>query len=304
MSTNKLHSDEVNINNKIVRQLLTQQFPEFTHLKLESVYPEGTDNKLYKLGDDKVIRMPRMERSAINIKKESQWLSQLVPLLPIAIPEPLAQGQPSINYPFPWLICQWLEGRNPDKENELNYDQAAVDLGNFIVSMQKINFPDAPACSRGQPLSTRDQETRKSIKLLDNTFNIGLLTKIWESLLTTPKWQGRPTWIHGDLHPGNLLSQSGRITAVVDFGSVGVGDPACDLMAAWTLLTTETRENFRTIIQADDPTWRRGCGWALHFGIVAYPYYKDTNPTLADIAKRTLSEVLVDYEHSKLDRLT
>jgi len=305
MSSSKLHSDEVNINSKIVKQLLTHQFPEFSHLKLELVYPEGTDNKLYKLGNDKVIRMPRMERSAINIIKESQWLPQLAPLLPIAIPKLLAQGRPSTNYPFPWLICQWLEGVNPDKENVLNYDQAAVDLGNFIVALQKINVSNAPACSRGQPLSTRDQETRDSIVLLNDIFDSTLLTEIWESFLAAPEWQGNPVWIHGDLHPGNLLAQNGQITAIVDFGSVGIGDPACDLMAAWTLLTFETRKKFRAIMQVDNATWRRGCGWALHFGIVAYPYYKDSNPVLAAIAKRTLKEVLIDYKHSKkLDRLT
>lgn len=296
MSASKMHIDEIDIDSKLVRHLLTEQFPDWTHLKLEVIHPVGTDNMMYRLGNDKVVRLPRMESSAANIEKECQWLPRLAPLLPIAIPTPLGKGSPGAGYPLSWFICQWLEGKNPNTESMLDHHQAAIDLGNFVAAMQKINSKDGPKCNRGQPLRTRDQETREAITSLHDIYDAHLVTDIWESALTVPVWSGPPVWIHGDLHAGNLLAQNGRVTAVVDFGSAGVGDPACDLMMAWTLLTNETRDTFRSIVQADDAMWARGRGWALTFGIVAYPYYRISNPIFAGVAKRAIDEVLADYK--------
>jgi aminoglycoside phosphotransferase (APT) family kinase protein len=161
--------------------------------------------------------------------------------------------------------------------------------------MQKINTTNSPTCKRGQPLYTHNRETRKAITSLHHTYDTTLLTNIWESALAEPIWLKDPVWIHGDLHAGNLLVQNSRITAVVDFGLAGIGDPACDLMVCWTLLTAETRELFRSIVQPDCATWARARGWALTFGIVGYPYYRISNPIFANIAKRALCEVLADY---------
>lgn len=294
MTDNKMHADEVDIDAALVRQLLAKQFKDLDDLPLEIIRPEGTDNAMYKLGSDKVLRLPRTESSAVSLEKERLWLPKLAPLLPIAVPTIQGEGHSDGHYPFPWLICQFLEGKNPSSENMLDYHQAAIDLGHFVSSMQKINPINGPKCRRGQPLSTRDQETREAIILLQDTYDTSLLTDLWESALATPKWSGDPVWIHGDLHAGNLLAKNGRITAVVDFGLTGIGDPACDLMVAWTLLNTETRETFRSIVQPDAATWARGRGWALHLGIVGYPYYRVTNPVFAAIAKRAINEVLSD----------
>jgi aminoglycoside phosphotransferase (APT) family kinase protein len=296
MFTAKMHADEIDINFHLVHKLLSVQFPDWANLELKLIRPEETDNVMYKLGDDKVIRLPRTEGSATNVKKECRWLPHLAAFLPIAIPTLLAEGRPSADYNLPWYICQFLEGKNPNTETMLDHHQTAIDLGNFVSTMQKIDSKNGPKCRRGQPLNTRDQETREAINLLSDTYDADLVTDIWGSALAAPIWSKPPVWIHEDLHAGNLLAQNGRITAIVDFGSAGIGDPACDLMVAWTLLTSETRDTFRSIVQPDDATWARARGWALTFGIVAFPYYRLSNPVFASIAKRALDEVLTDYK--------
>jgi len=158
MPASKMHIDEIDIDTKLVRQLLTEQFPDWAHLQLEAIQPPGTDNRMYRLGDDKVVRLPRTQGSAANIEKEIQWLPRLAPLLPITIPTPLGKGCPGADYPFSWLICQWLEGKNPNTKSLLDHNQAAIDLGNFVAAMQKIHLKDGPTCRRGQPLKTRDSE--------------------------------------------------------------------------------------------------------------------------------------------------
>lgn len=290
-----MHADEVNIDVALIRQLLVSQFPHWADLPLQAIHPEGTDNVMYKLGSNKVVRLPRMTGAVTSLEKELAWLPQLVPHLPIAIPVLLGQGHAEANYPFPWLICGWLEGKSPNIANPIDQHQAAIDLGNFVAAMQKINSVNAPSCNRGQPLGLYNEEVREAISLLRDTYDISLLMPIWESVLTIPKWSGNLVWIHGDLHAGNLLAEHGRVTAVVDFGLAGVGDPACDMMVAWTLLTAKTREVFRAIVQPDEATWARGRGWAFYLGVVAYPYYRASNPVFAGIAKRAIDEVLAEY---------
>lgn len=294
MTVNQMHADEININTALVRQLLANQFKDWANLPLQVIHPEGTDNAMYKLGDDKVVRLPRTKGSAVSLEKECSLLPKLAPHLPIAIPTICGEGIPEADYPCPWLICKWLEGKTPIDEAMLDHHQAAIDLGDFVAAMQKINCIGGPKCRRGQPLSSRDEETREAIALLSDSYDASVVTNIWESVLTIPQWTGSPIWIHGDLHAGNLLAQGGRVTAVVDFGCAGIGDPACDMMVAWTLLTAETREIFRSIVKPDSATWARGRGWALTFGIVAYPYYSVSNPIFANIAKRAIEEVIAD----------
>lgn len=205
----------------------------------------------------------------------------------------LDRGEPEAGYPFPWMICKYLDGKSPGTGKMLDHNQAAIDLGNFVADMQKIHIADNPRSERGNPLYMRDQKVREAIALSQDTYDPILLTKIWEACLATDEWSGEPVWVHGDLHGGNLLAKNGRITAIVDFGLTGVGDPACDMMPAWTLLTSETRKIFRSIVQATQATWIRGLGWSLSY-IVAYPYYRNTNPGFANIARRAVDEVLND----------
>lgn len=295
MFGNKLHDDEIDINAVLVRQLLDSQFPVWADSRLRVLSGLGTDNAMYMLGDDKVVRLPRTARSATNIEKERLWLPKLAPFLPVSIPTILGRGSPAARYPLPWIIYRWMEGQPPYAESMLDHHQAAIDLGNFVAEMRKISSLKGPRCKRGQPLSTRDEETRVAITELSNIYDVNLLIDMWESALAAPLWSDDPVWIHGDLHPGNILTQNRRVTAVLDFGAAGVGDPACDMMVGWTLLTSETRQIFRSIVQPDHATWARGLGWALTFGIVGYPYYRVSNPKFARIAKRAIDQTIAEY---------
>lgn len=289
-----MHVGELDIDAELVRALLAAQFPRWAGLALEPIVPAGTDNAMFKLGDALAVRLPRMERAADSIEQECRWLPRLAPQLPLPVPVPVGQGRPSADYPLPWAVFQLLPGENLSVSRITDLHRAAVDVGEFVRAMQAVEAADGPACARGLPLVTRDAETRAALAELDGVIDTELATRIWQEALATPVWGGRPRWIHGDLHPGNLLAKEGRVSAVIDFGSCGVGDPACDLMIAWTLLDAPSREVFRSIVKPDDAMWARGRGWALTMGIVAYPYYRETNPVFAAVAKQTIGEVCDD----------
>jgi aminoglycoside phosphotransferase (APT) family kinase protein len=181
-----------------------------------------------------------------------------------------------------------------------NPHQAATDLAHFIAALQQINAtggpPPGPHNSfRGELLAMRDTRTRDAIATLQGTLDVDIVTAVWDAAIEAPAWHGLPVWLHGDLQSGNLLAVQGQLTAVIDFGCLGVGDPACDIMVAWTYFSAETRHIFRAVLQVDDATWVRGRGWALSVGLIALPYYQSTNPVLAGIARRAIHEVLVDY---------
>ena len=294
MSVKRICVDEINIDIKLVKNLLSQQFSAWKNLNLELIKPEGTDNVMYRLGDDKVVRLPRRQISSLNVEKEINILPILKPHVSISIPEVLAVGKADERYPFSWLICSQLEGKNLDDKNKVDLHQAAIDLGHFVRSMQNIDSKNGIICKRGESISSRDHEVRRAIALSDQFFDTTLLTKLWSNVLQAPVWKGDPVWIHGDLHPGNLLVKNSKISAIVDFGLSGIGDPAVDLMVAWTLLTKETREIFRSIVRPDDATWERARGWALFLGVLGCYYYVESNPAFAAIAKKSVDEVVID----------
>ncbi len=251
-----------------------------------------------------MVRLPRMLSSASQIKKEQLWLPPLAPQLPLAIPVPLGQGVPDNSYPCVWSVYPWIEGENATAKCISNFHSTAEVLGRFVFTLRQIDCTHGPAAGehnffRGVPLIELDSKVRTALKSLQGTIDIPAATNAWETTLSVPAWKERPTWIHGDLHVGNLLARNGQLSAVIDFGGLGVGDPACDIMAAWTYFNSETRGTFREAVKVDDATWVRGRGWALYFGLVALPYYQNSNPGLADIARRTIAEVLGDtYAHN------
>jgi aminoglycoside phosphotransferase (APT) family kinase protein len=303
MSAGKMHIDEVDIDLSLVRRLLTAQFPQWADLPIEPVQSAGTDNAIYRLGPDMALRLPRIPSSAGQVAKEQQWLPRLAPLLPFAIPLPLAKGVPGEGYPWHWSIYQWLSGENATIERIADPGQLARDLAQFIAALQRIDPAGGPLSGphnsfRGVPLAMRDPLTRAAIATLHDTLDPSALTTAWETALQTPVWHNPPVWIHGDLQSGNLLAQQGRLAAVIDFGCLGVGDPACDLIVAWSLLSSESRDIFRTTLAVDDATWARGRGWALSIGLIALPYYQDTNPVLAAISRRAIDEVLADQKRT------
>ena len=300
MSNSKMHIDEVDTNVSLVRQLLNTQFPQWANLPIEPAHSAGTGNALYRLDDDMVVRLPRIPSAVGQVDKEQKWLPRLAPFLPLNIPVPLAKGKPSDGYPWHWSVYRWIEGEDATTAPINDPRQAATDLAQFIIALQGIEATGGPPPGehnfyRGVPLAMRDHETREAIAALHDVFDVSQLTAAWDAAVETPAWNTAPVWIHGDLHAANLLVQKGKLSAVIDFGGLGVGDPACDVMAAWAFLSAENRALFRDVLQVDDATWARGRGWALSFGLIALPYYQTTNPVLAGIARHAINEVLGDH---------
>lgn len=301
MSASRMHDNEVHTDESLVRRLLAAQFPQWADLPIEPVRSAGTDNALYRLGDEMAVRLPRIHWAAEQPDKECEWLPKLAPYLPLSIPVPLAKGEPGEGYPWTWSICRWLDGENATIDRIVDPTQLATELAGFVAALHGIDASGGPRpglhnSSRGVPLATRDASTRAAIDALDGIVDVGAVTTAWDAALDAPVWDGPPVWIHGDLQSGNLLVVDGRLSAVIDFGCLGVGDPACDVMVAWTLFSSEARAAYGAALAVDDATWARGRGWALSTSLIALPYYKDTNPTLAGIARCTLAEVLADRD--------
>lgn len=293
-----MHAGEADVDVALVRRLIAAQFPRWARLTVEPVASAGTDNALFGLGDDLVVRLPRIRGAAAQAAMELEWLPRLGPLLPLAVPVPLVVGAPADGYPWPWAVYRWLEGEVASIDRLADPCGAAASLGAFVTALQRIpadGWPSAaPRSPRGRPLATRDADVREAIAALSATFPAAELTAAWEEALQAPAWHGAPTWLHGDLHATNLLARDGRLCAVIDFGCAGVGDPACDLMAAWTFLSGATRAAFREAAPGDDAAWARGRGWALSVGLIALPYYETTNPVFAGVARHAIAEVLAD----------
>jgi aminoglycoside phosphotransferase (APT) family kinase protein len=288
----KMHADEVETDAALVRRLLAAQLPRWAELPIERVASSGTDNALYRLGDDMVVRLPRIHWAVGGVAKDFRWLPQLAAFLPVAIPVPLAKGKPAEGYPWEWGVYRWLEGKNPDVRLLADADSLGADLARFVDALHRVDLAGGPAAGRGVPLKQRDEPTRAAIAALEGMIDTDAATAAWERALRTPVWSRPAVWVHGDLAPGNLLLRDGRLTAVIDCAGVGLGDPACDLMVAWNLLPAEARPSFRARLGVDDATWARGRGWALSVALIQLPYYKDTNPALAGNSRHVIDQVL------------
>ncbi len=252
------------------------------------------------LGEDMAVRMPRIQSATAQIDKEHHWTPRLTPHLPLAIPVPLANGAPAEGYPWRWSVCRWLAGENATIARIADLRRAATDLAQFVAALQQIDPTAGPApgahnFGRGAPLATRDDATRTAIASLAGLIDTDAVTSAWNAALEAPAWNRPPIWIHGDLMPGNLLVKGGRLSAVIDFGCMGVGDPACDLIVAWTLFSGERRNVFRAALSVDNATWARGRGWALSWALIFIPYYLDSNPAGVSTARHTIDEVLADH---------
>ncbi|SCK47047.1 Predicted kinase, aminoglycoside phosphotransferase (APT) family [Streptomyces sp. AmelKG-D3] len=266
----------------LVRTLIAAQFPQWADLPVEAVDASGTANAVYRLGDDKAVRLPRTASSAADVATEHLWLPRLAPQLPVPVPAPLAQGEPTEGFPLAWSVCTWLEGRNPlPDEGTWAPELFAVDLAEFVLALRRIEVAGAPPAYRGESLASRDETTRRVIADLDGVIDARAVTAAWDKALTAPAGSGRPVWVHGDLQPGNVLVAEGRLTGVIDFACMGLADPAVDLIAAWYLLPAGAREAFRTTVEADDASWERGRGWALSIAVMELAAYRESNPVMA-----------------------
>jgi aminoglycoside phosphotransferase (APT) family kinase protein len=287
-----MHVDEIDIDEALVHRLLREQFPEWSELPLSRVQPQGTVNAIFRLGEELSVRLARRGGPIEPGGKEFRWLPRLAPLLPVAIPVPVAQGRPTDDYPWFWEVHTWVEGETVPVE-EIDAIQAAHDLAELIDALQSMSPAGAPP-GRGIPLAERDLEIRNWLCRFDGDPGV---PEAWERALAAPPWDGPPVWHHGDLDARNWLVRDGRISGVIDWGSMGVGDPACDVMVAWKLHSAAARDAFRDALSVDAPIWERARGWALSQAIAILAYYTpETNATLYHEAERWLQLLLSEHD--------
>jgi aminoglycoside phosphotransferase (APT) family kinase protein len=290
---------DVQVDIPLVRRLVAAQFPQWAGLDVEPVVSAGWDNTIFRLGCDLAVRLPRRRVSAEHVSAEHQWLPVLAPDLPLAVPVPLGHGVPGEGYPWRWSVCPWLAGELAALTAVADPSRAATSLAAFVSALRAIDPSGGSAHEfRGVSLAARDDNTRSSAAVLRHSLDVGPLLEVWQAALAAPAWAGQPVWTHGDLHPANLLVADRELSAVIDFGLLGVGDPACDLMVAWTYLAADSRAVFRSALAVDEATWCRGRGWAVQFGVRAAAYSAD-NPVLGDIGQHTIAEVLADFEQTR-----
>lgn len=295
MAPTRMHDDEIEVSSDLVRALLTDQFPQWANRPLERVVSSGTVNAIFRLGDDLSVRLPLSPHAHADLDLEFTWLPRMAPVLPLAIPEPVARGEPGHGYAWEWSVYGWLPGviATPDR---LDPNRAARDLAEFFAALHRFDTAGGRRLEpneRGGVLATRDRDVRYSLERLDGVLDVAAAEAAWERALGAPAFVGQPVWIHGDVWADNaLVDDNGLLTAVLDWGGLGVGDPAADLISVWSLLTTESRAVFRDGLEVDDATWERGRGWAIHMAVMALWYYADTNPGIWRNASRQLREVL------------
>ena len=289
-----MHDGEVAVDEHLVAALLAEQFPAWGGLPLARVTSTGTDYAVFRLGADLSVRLPRIGWAVDQVHRDAEWLPRVDGLLPVAVPEPVAVGEPGCGYPWSWALHRWVPGSNPVPGAVAEPERLADDLAGLVTAFHRIDLPGGRAARRGLPLATQDEAARRAVAALGEQVDAAAVLDAWDGALAAPPWSGPPTWFHGDLSPGNLLCVDHHLHAVIDFGSLGVGDPAVDLIVAWNLLPAAVRPAFRAGVGVDDATWARGRGWALSIALIQLPYYEHTNPDLAVVARRTVAEVLAD----------
>ena len=302
MPAGDLLPDKVYINVSLVRRLLAAQFPRWADLPIKPVEVGGWDNRTFHLGAQMTVRLPSAAPYALQVEKEHRWLPKLAPLLPLPIPVPLAKGAPADGYPWQWSVYRWLEGETTTAERIADLRQFATALADFLTALQRIDSAGGPPPGRhnffrGGPLTVYDAETRQAIAALDSRIDTDAASAVWEAALAAT-WYGSPVWLHGDVAAGNLLVKGGRLSAVIDFGSSGVGDPSCDLAIAWTLFAGESRETFRAALPVDDATWARGRGWTLWKALITLAALPGTNALAASTSRLIIDDVLADHHYA------
>lgn len=278
----------------VVRRLVATQFPRWAHLPVRPVAVSGWDNQTFRLGDDLSVRLPTAAEYARAVEKEHRWLPVLAPALPLPIPRPVACGRPGEGFRYAWSVYEWIDGEPAGTAGIGDPVRFATDLAGFLVALRTADPTGGPGPGlhnwfRGGPLHTYDQQTRRALADLGDRVPADLVTEIWQTALAAT-WSGPPVWFHGDVAAGNLLVRDGALAAVIDFGTSGVGDPACDVVAAWTMLTGTARDVFRASLGVDDATWARGRGWALWKALTLH-----AGDPGDDGVTRVLDEILTDH---------
>lgn len=296
--------EKASITPALVSRLVAAQFPEWAHLPVAPVELDGWDNATFRLGEDLSVRLPSAEAYVAQVAKEHRWLPVLAPRLPLPIPEPVALGAPGLGFPRPWSVYRWLPGELATVEGIADLERFAADLAGFLAALYAIEPEGGPEAGphsffRGGMLATYDAETRAALASLEGVIDADAAAAVWEAALAAA-WEGPPVWVHGDVAASNLLVGDGRLSSVIDFGCSSVGDPACDVVIAWTFFFGESRKAFRAGLPVDEATWARGRGWALWKALITVG--KGANADLAAArfgwrlgARGVLDEVLADH---------
>jgi aminoglycoside phosphotransferase (APT) family kinase protein len=277
----RVHEDELDVDDALVRALLDDQFPQWAELPLVRA-GDGTVNVIYRLGDELSVRLPRRDAKD---ETEERVLARLGAHLPVEIPRVVGRGEPGHGYPWRWWVVTWLHGELPTTE------LPAEEVAAFLASLRAVDPADAPdpAGGRGRPLAVRDPYVRDALERVDAP---GAL-ELWERALSASAFAGPKVWIHCDLDRRNVLVRDGRLTGVLDWEGAGAGDPAVDVQVAWKLVGREERDSFRDLVGADDATWLRAQGWCVSQALIALGYYTpESNPPIHAEATRWLAAVL------------
>jgi aminoglycoside phosphotransferase (APT) family kinase protein len=290
------------IDAPLVRGLVAAQFPQWAGLPVRPVEFDGWDNRTFRLGDDMSVRLPSAQGYAAQVEKEHRWLPKLAPHLPLPIPVPLAMGVPGEGYPWHWSVYRWLEGEIATTARIADLREFAAALAGFLAALYSIAPAGGPPAGphsfwRGGPLTVYDAETRQALAALAGRIDVDAAADVWEAALAAT-WHGPPVWVHGDVAATNLLVKDGRLSAVIDFGCSAVGDPACDLVIAWTFLSGESREAFRAGVPVDAAAWARGRGWALWKALITVAGNIHTDPAKTEAPLRVIDEVLADHKRA------
>ncbi|MER7274186.1 aminoglycoside phosphotransferase family protein [Dactylosporangium sp. NPDC000244] len=274
----------------VVRGLVAAQFPRWAGLPVAPVESSGTDNHVYRLGDGLSVRLPRVEYAVAQLDLERRWLPVLAPHLAAEVPDPLALGAPALGYPYAWGVYRWLDGTVPDDPGAI-----AHDLADFVLALRRIGTAGGPRVQPdGRGASLRGRDVGEAIARLARDYDPARLEAVWERDRAAPEWDGPPVCVHGDLHAANLLARGGRLSAVLDWSFLALGDPAVDLMPAWLAFGPAARAAFPARVDPDPATWRRGRAWAFSFGLGGLAHYRHTNAYFADLGRLAIDQVLAE----------
>ncbi|WP_236653243.1 aminoglycoside phosphotransferase family protein [Streptacidiphilus melanogenes] len=292
MTVHRMPAADVDVSVGLVRRLLEEQHPDLAGLRPE-VLANGWDNLVCRLGEEFLVRLPRRAVAAELLVHEQRWLPRLAAQLPLPVPAPVRAGRPAEAYPWAWSVVPYLPGRTAAATPPDDLSAAATALGGFLAALHTAAPADAPVSAfRGIPLAGRSAGVRAALAHVPDVADREAARQLWERALAAPAWDGPPSWLHGDLHPANVLVDQGRLSAVIDFGDLTSGDPATDLAVAWMFLPPAARADLRRAYgSADDATWERARGWALALGLVFLTHSAD-NPLMAGIGERTFRAVL------------